>query len=185
MYLFLVHLHHKPRSFLLSHTAICAGFFDAHTCLLDFSICSIAKGPAEADRPSPEVSAALDGKVRDEGEVNGGLSGKLGPGLGTNMWEAEDRAAEGGVSHWRSQGIYLQTCNSGSLTEQPGPAIVPLHVPNPIVGLELLEPMVYLSTARLRHPGELESHCSSHLPMWPHNSSLVNSQQESDRKGIR
>lgn len=117
--------------FPLNHTATCAGCFDAHTCLLDFSVCSIAKGPAEAGHPFPKVSTALDGKVRDEDEVTEGRSGKLGPGLGarlySNMWEAEDGADEGRVSRWRSQGIYLQTCNSGSLTEQPGPAIV--HCP--------------------------------------------------------
>lgn len=113
----------------------------------------------------------------------------LGPGMGarpySNRWETEDRAAEGAVSRWRSQGIYLQTCNSGSLAEQPGPAIVPLHVPSPMVGLGLPEPMACLSATRLRHPGELESHCSTVTFLCGHSVlSPASSQQEPNRKGI-
>lgn len=65
-------------------------------------------------------------------------------------WEAEDRAAEGGVSCWRSQGIYLQTLES--LAE---PLAQPLSPYTYLVGgFGLAEPMAYLSVTRLRHPGE-------------------------------
>lgn len=50
-YIYLSSFASQTSFFLLSHTSSHAGFFDAHPSLLDFNMCSIPKGPAEADPP--------------------------------------------------------------------------------------------------------------------------------------
>lgn len=53
-YIYLSSFASQTSFFLLSHTSSHAGFFDAHPSLLDFNMCSIPKGPAEAEPPSPK-----------------------------------------------------------------------------------------------------------------------------------